>query len=222
MPPREDQGSIVTSKEDYDKSIFDHSFSGMSVWIEPEITKEFEEKMDFLQQSCGAELSGVSPFVPHITLLYNVSMDQFENPQECLTDCWEQFQSRHVSTSEEDTSSITASDWFYFHYPKEADDGRGFGCSICLLLIKLSPWLEALQRVCKESFGPGERSNNFIPHISLVYAPENKEEFLQSFTDDQQQMGSFLNQPIRIKYLSLWSTQGRMNEWYRIARIPVS
>ena len=212
---------LVSSSQDYDKSKFDHVFSGMSVWIEPEFSQEMNEKMSFLQQECGGESRGVSPFVPHVTLLYNIPMDKCKDPKEVLTKCWNEFQSKgHCAGEKESKGSITAVDWGCFVYPKSADNGKGFGCSISFLWINLSPWLNVLQKSCEEHFGAGERKG-FIPHLSLVYAPEDCEVFLQRFTDEQRRNQVSLNRDIRIKYLSLWSTEGRMCDWYPIAKIPI-
>jgi 2'-5' RNA ligase len=256
-PVEEEEGE----KDYYDKSKFDHFFSGWSVWIEPEATPELEETMEYLSTACGGEACGVAPTVPHITLLYNLKelYLEDENPQDLLARCWKQFQANHQHThttnlptnpqkesappAEEDIEmsrsssttsvddkprattigaerSITPYDWYYHHYPKSADDGKGFGCSIALLLIEPSRWLQDLQEACQEILGPDERAK-FTPHLSLVYAPEAREAFLTRYIQEQQQDNAFVGQAFRAKYMSLWSTQGRIHEWYKIAQIPL-
>jgi 2'-5' RNA ligase len=264
----------VEEEEDdyYDKSKFDHVFSGWSVWIEPEVTPALEETMEYLSTACGGEACGVAPIVPHVTLLYNLEESYLEDadPQELLAKCWEQFQANHRTLvpvvshttnlpthhhtrkesephAEEDSEmsqssfttsgddklrsttggterSVTPYDWYYHHYPKSADDGNGFGCSIALLLMEPSRWLQDLQEACQEILGPDERTK-FIPHLSLVYAPEAREAFLTRYIQEQQEVvpksNSFVGQAFRVKYLSLWSTQGRIHDWYRIAKLPL-
>jgi len=96
--------------------------------------------------------------------------------------------------------NLVPSSLYYFPYPKTADEGRGFGCVILLLLLqdvdpnsnssdvassipdtKKEPKLDYL-RILHQSvtsvFPPderhGEASGKFIPHMSLVYAPESE------------------------------------------------
>lgn len=284
----QDESSTVAEKEkhngnadvdDYDKTKFDHKFSGWSVWIEPELSDEFYEMMKKLQKECGGKHVGVHSFVPHVTILYNIQPrddgDGDVDPEKYLKNCWEQYQEtnqqscknnqiqigrdsssdtrpeggttptidgqdmprmnpQHNKNKNEDKNSdnnssdinnnseynISMYDWYYHHYPKSADNGKGFGCSIALLLVRPSDWLESLYDTCQGMLGVGERKN-FIPHLSLVYAPEIKETYLQGFIKDQQRKETLLHQPMRIKYLSLWSTQGPIDEWYCITRIPI-
>lgn len=120
--------------------------------------------------------------------------------------------------------SLTASDWYHLHYPKSADNGKGFGCDICLLLIQPTSWLDNLWTSCCQQFGIGERSN-FIPHLSVVYAPESRGPFLKAFVERQQaaeKQQQLLESIVqRGGYLSLWSTQGPIQDWHRIAKIPL-
>jgi 2'-5' RNA ligase len=183
----------------------------------------------------------VAHFVPHVTLLYNI--EQFENPLELMEECLNQYklnqsqkpnvvqlqrqrETTNANSDEEEDAdgmsqpTIIPYNWYYMHYPKYADNGNGFGCSISLLLIKTSRWLEELQQACQETLGPDER-RKFVPHVSMVYAPEEREASLQAYTREQQKLQTFLNRPFRAKYLSLWSTQGRLQNWYRIAKIAL-
>lgn len=218
----------------YDKSIFDHEFSGWSVWIELEETPCLKNQMEHLRQTCGGEVCGLASFVPHVTLLYNIERLESVNPQKLLEECLNQYQSNQARQKPNEAvnreelgadgmsqPTLIPTNWYYLHYPKCADNGNGFGCSISLLLIQAWWWLEELQQACQEVMGPDER-RNFVPHLSMVYAPEEREDFLQSYTRQQQNDKAFLNQPLRATYLSLWSTQGRIQDWYRITKIPLT
>jgi 2'-5' RNA ligase len=225
-PSRDDDkhedDTIRQHQPSYDMSNFDHEFSGMSVWLEPEPNAAMDRKMGFLQQCCGGDECGVSSFDPHVTLLYNIHNSRFQDgdPQATLRKCWELFQSKQENHLLHD-ATISASDWYYLHYPKSADDGKGFGCSISLLLMEKSRWLEDLQQACVNAFGQGERKG-FIPHLSMVYAPEDAEPFLVKYTGEERKIKTFLKEPMPLKYLSLWSTQGRISEWYPILKIPMT
>lgn len=210
----------IGQQESYDTSKFDHEFSGISVWLEPDHTEELSKRMDFLRRRCGGDESGVSQFLPHVTLLYNLqNKGQQDDPKALLTKCWENFRSNKGNQTT--SFSMIASDWYYFRYPKSADDGKGFGCSISFLGIQRSRWLEDLHQACLNFLGQGER-DVFIPHLSMVYAPEEKEDFLIRSTKMESERGTLLNEPMPIKYLSLWSTQGHISEWYPILRIPIN
>ncbi|CAJ1932227.1 unnamed protein product [Cylindrotheca closterium] len=231
-----------TDRDFYDKSKFDHLFSGLSIWLEFEENGDLDDQMKDLQLSCGSKECGVHSFLPHVTILYNVidkkaadgTSHQVSNAEATLKECWKTFaateeskgdgpQEEHgIVTSKEKISShkVSASDWMYFHYPKSADSGKGFGCSISLLLIEKSSWLDRLHQVCTNAFGQGDR-DKFVPHLSLVYAPEDREKLLVEYTQKQRKKGLFLNEPMAVKYLSLWSTEGRICDWRPILKIPV-
>jgi 2'-5' RNA ligase len=247
-----DESSQSNDKEDdYENSKFDHIFSGWSVWIEPEDDDIIDNLMTELQTACGGQASGAASFVPHVTLLYNLPpllQDENCNSQDRLQACWNEFVNKNdhnnhstaaaaAASDDDKVLSILPTDWYYFHYPKSADDGKGFGCSIALLLIEPTKWLVSLQETCRKILGPDER-NKFIPHLSLVYAPEDRSDYLQGYVETKRadkvllgnntttelvdDMHATHNGGLPIKYLSSWSTQGRIQDWYRIAKIPIS
>jgi 2'-5' RNA ligase len=264
--------------DDYDKSKFDHIFSGWSVWIEPEDDDMIDHAMAELQTACGGPASGAASFVPHVTLMYNLppfredetsTTKRSNNPQQDrLQACWDEFVKKkygdnqqqtttnigddddgdHLVLSSSSQKTIVPTEWYSFHYPKSADDGKGFGCSIALLLIEPTEWLVSLQEICRKILGPDERSK-FTPHLSLVYAPEDRSDYLKEYVETKQQADKVLleggnnkatktttvvdhvvippptatyNGALPVKFLSLWSTQGRIQDWYRIAKIPIS
>ena len=120
---------------------------------------------------------------------------------------------------------------YYFHYPKTADDGRGFGCVIFLLLIenlqKHNGNLNILHKAVLSVFPPDERHDGgkvkFIPHMSLVYAPES-ETWLQDLVKEGEEGGTktSLLKKLPAKYLSLWKTEGKISEWCRVALVEIS
>lgn len=120
---------------------------------------------------------------------------------------------------------LTPTDFYFFHYPKSADNGKGFGCVISMLLIEKEQWLSSLHSVVQASFPRDERGSangSFTPHLSLVYAPEDDLESLQAETVKRKEKEDHaLLKPIPARYLSLWSTEGAIKDWYRIARIEL-
>mmetsp|Transcript_4113 Transcript_4113/g.6545 ORF Transcript_4113/g.6545 Transcript_4113/m.6545 type:complete len:180 (-) Transcript_4113:589-1128(-) len=173
---------------------------------------------------------------------------------------------------------------YYFPYPKTADDGKGFGCCISLLLLETTPRLKCLQEVVKGVFPPDERHGNgdgngneeveFKPHVALIYAPENHDNvtngWLEERTSETEREKRYSNwissnrngrYPSEknnkgtiigtnnnessgtttetmeeggeetaatvaaaawdAKYLSVWSTEGTLDEWFPIAKVDL-
>ena len=261
---------------------FDHAFSGLSVWVEPcpDESHHLVNEMSSLAQQCGGVRKGLHSFVPHCTMLYNISglvsrdndhrrrstgregrgglplnkncdAETLEVGLELLEKCVEIYQRRKPEEGEEEEaqeednpeygSSINSEPqtqtqtqtplglfpelFYYFHYPKAADDGRGFGCSISLLLLKNTPQLQLLHNAVVSVFPSDERHGKargkFIPHMAMVYAPESKGEFLRTKTRNMEKSRRYLLKPLRARYLSLWSTKGRLKDWYRIAKVEI-
>ena len=90
-----------------------------------------------------------------------------------------------------------------FAYPKSFDNGNGFGCSIAFLNIQREEFLTKLHQACRLTMGPDERGSNFVPHLSLVYAPEDTQSVLEEYASGKQCQQHFINQPFEAKYLSL-------------------
>jgi hypothetical protein len=152
-------------------------------------------------------------------------------------------ESNSPCNSKERIIELNPSDFYFFHYPKEADDGRGFGCVISMLLLENNINLQDLQQVVSDIFPPDERHGNntntkdippndnnrqcqkkpFIPHMALVYAPEIYHDYLKHFTDSQLKntKAHWLRKPIQAKYLSLWCTKGTLKDWKLIARVDL-
>jgi 2'-5' RNA ligase len=249
---------------EYDKSTFNHVFSGWSIWIEPEECDVLQKEMTHLQKTCGGPNNndrGVHPFVPHVTVLYNLQAKldvDAADPEQLLRNCWKQMQQRlkqtesmssssSLSSSLENETPATSSiedqdinikdekelsstkfrlnltDWYSFLYPKDADGGRGFGCSIALLLVEpTTKWLVELHSACRQVFGNDERGGKyFVPHLSCVYAPESCDELLLEYTKRQIRDQILIKSSLKARYLSLWSTEGTMDQWHRIAKISI-
>ena len=64
-------------------------------------------------------------------------------------------------------------------------------------------------------------AGKFIPHMALVYAPEIYGEALKSKTEELTKEKSQSLRPYMGKYLSLWSTEGEIKDWYVIARLTL-
>ena len=276
----------------------DHSFSGWSVWVEPcpNETKDIKCEMNHLTQLCGG-MDTSPPFELHCTLLYN-----FKAPKECntinekeeygnqmLLQCWELYQERMKRNNNNNdccgdkepnmTIVLNPTSFYYFHYPKEADGGKGFGCVISLLLLERTQELNCLQKAALHTFPPDERHDKqqqqqqqqqhqqqhietttsatnrqnpnlnqskesqdtkpnmeeeeeeeeeeekggkFIPHMALIYAPEIYGDIVKTRTNELHIEKSNLLQPFRGHVLSLWSTEGKLNDWYLIARLSLT
>lgn len=268
---------------------FSHKFSGYSIWIEPdpEQSSQLIEEMEFLRCKCGGIDAGLHRFVPHCTLLYNTSLDNYSNDdnadttreqqgESMLRSCLKEFH-RLASTINKTSSSSSPSSntvlqliptsQFYFPYPKTADNGKGFGCYISLLILETTPHLKLLHEIVRDRFPPDERhgkvNNNsdethqedeegdesrFRPHMALVYAPEDHEYvtsgWLERYTiqneaekrymkwinvmKEDSQVDDCNNQSEvssssgwDAKYISLWSTEGTLDEWYPIVKLDL-
>merc|ERR1719223_1412233 len=216
------------------------------------------------------------PFELHCTLLYN-----FKPPKEChtkqekecygnqmLDECWTLYQERMKSTRSDDDQEernivLNPTSYYYFPYPKEADNGQGFGCVISLLLLENTDELNGLHKAAMDTFPPDERHCNakeiltdgqdlsvkkshdnnavqdpeedateepetkdedgkFVPHMALIYAPEMYGETVQTYTEEELKVRkSHLLKPFKGHWLSLWSTEGQLEDWYLIARRPL-
>jgi len=154
--------------------------------------------------------------------------------KEYLEDCVEKFCTKIGKMSESDSEGrndccshsfvdMSPTEFKYFHYPKTADEGRGFGCIILLLALDMSPQLQILQNIVSSVFPPDERfsgEKNFTPHISLCYAPESETRLMDMMNLMAKDETSLLK-PLRAKFLCVWNTQGHISDWRRIARVEL-
>lgn len=195
-------------------TVMDHSFEGWSVWLEIDDKHVVADESQQLHQAYSHR-RGVDPFVPHITLLYNLPPDSLsEDPAKLLETINMRFQ-------QSSSCSLKPTDFHFFHYPKSADDGKGFGCVISMILVEKSEWMEELRTVLKDYFPQDERGGNFTPHMSLLYAPEADFKAVESYTEGLRETRKDLLSPMPARFLSLWSTQGGIKDWYRIARVEL-
>ena len=222
--------SSSSSKSSNNPNVFDHEFGGLSVWLEPDDASAIHREAEYLQKECGGPSFGLYPFVPHCTLLYNFKNEDSnyhveEAAKEKLEAIKSEFRTKHADNSDSSgaTMMIQPTDFYFFHYPKEADDGRGFGCVISMLLLQKSDWLAALQECCKQRFPVDERhkGSQFTPHMAFVYAPEAKMGFLRDYTENLKNRRTDLLQQFSAKRLSLWSTEGTLKDWRRIAAVEL-
>lgn len=278
-----------------------HTFSGISVWLEPDPPRLMLEDMENLMDQCGGTEAGLHRIIPHCTLLYNTSLPhqgerecsndatdarlQEEAGEEMLQQCLREYslQQQHACSSAHSSSDGVSNDWprvkmmptshYYFPYPTSADDGRGFGCCISLLILETTPGLKLLQQIVQKLFPPDERHRaptrqqneqeaevRFQPHVALVYAPEGHENvtngWLERHTEQMEEQKRYLrwmSSPVdtvessiggqgrctaskmspelqnpspstawEAKYLSIWSTEGTLREWFPIAKVDLS
>jgi len=59
----------------------------------------------------------------------------------------------------------------------------------------------------------------FIPHMALVYAPENYQTWLELETKKMNASKRHLLNPMKARCMSVWSTEGQIKDWRIIARI---
>ena len=240
---------------------FEHRFSGYSVWLEPAPPRPLQTTMEFLSNQCGGPQCGLHPFAPHLTLLYNIQLGDRvfdgngdagivngENDDVCdatvsrakdlLRKCLMEYRRINSATSANDTDTaketinMNATSYYYFPYPKSADDGRGFGCVISMLLIEKSRQLEALHDAVTSTFPPderhGEAGGTFQPHMALVYAPEHCGPSLEEWTNAReayeqkaQSLEDCLLGEMPAKSISLWKTEGTIDKWKRISSLDL-
>lgn len=262
-------------KSETKQSKFEHQFSGYSVWIEPcpEEASHFIDGMKTIQAFCGGVSCGAHHFSPHCTLLYNFSPDdldespciQHENEdgksqlkckrkeigekllQECLFTYKKTEKLTSLTAADGININLIPTEFMFFPYPKDADNGKGFGCVISLLVLEKTPDLERLHSIVRSIFPSDERhgesntaknealdhdpdQGKFIPHMSLCYAPECCHEKLEKCTENvnrEQGDGDIainrdtILQLMKGRYLSLWNTEGQLKDWELVARIPI-
>jgi len=219
-----------------DKEIFDYEFAGVSVWLEPDEDHSIEttRTMANLAEQCGGAAHGLYEFAPHCTMLYNIPLQQFlersslppnATVEEHLSNASQDMLDHCVKGYELRSGDINNRIMLHpmslqcFRYPP-------FSCVITFLHLDHSNELEQLHHVIRESFPPDERhqsSRTLMPHMSLVYAPEAQEDFLMKETARLASLkgGKSLLEPMRAKYLSVWSTEGKISDWKRIAKVEL-
>ena len=133
------------------------------------------------------------------------------------------------------TRSLLKPDSFYFFpYPKDADDGKGFGCVVPLLLLENTPPLQSLHDIVSDIFPPDERhrkgdeqrhkipnEGKFIPHMALCYAPEIYQKELEDYVETLKSNRNDLLGRLDARFLSVWNTEGGLADWNLIARIEL-
>ena len=193
-------------------------------------------------------------FAPHCTLLYNVSSSDIiqDNEKEMtrlLIRTRDEFRKqlkerarngvpmvmedglrsdRMIDETFRDEEHVicTPTSFYYFPYPKTADNGKGFGCLILMLLIQRSVELSLLHYLAVSIFPQderhGEQKGEFQPHMALCYASEpntwleGEKEMMENDVDSRQ-----LLLPFRGRYISLWNTEGKLSEWKLVTKIEL-
>lgn len=225
---------------------FDHRFSGFSVWLEPEpfASRPLQTIMNELTDKCGGKECGLASFEPHVTLLYNIQLEDTASNDgsrngsgmkrdgvgdaatsrayDLLRRCLREYQ-RLVDSSE--PIPMKATRYYYFPYPKSADDGRGFGCVISMLLIENNRQLQAIHDAAKTVFPPderhGEAGGSFQPHVALVHAPEQCGKELERWTDSKNTERNDQFSLMKAQTLSIWRTEGTIDNWNRVASLEL-
>lgn len=130
--------------------------------------------------------------------------------------------------------SLKPSDFYFFPYPVQADNGRGFGCVIPLLLLENLPWLQLLHDIVYDVFPPDERhrkdceqkeilpnNGKFIPHMALGYVPEVFDSAVNQHVDNLRENRIDLLQSLPLGCLSVWNTEGSVDDWKLVDSIKL-
>lgn len=217
-------------------SKFSHNFSGYSVWIEPSRSESdaIVQEMKYLASKCGGAPNGVHDFSLHCTLLYNfnpsecikgIEVSEEEICRELLVQCFKEYKAHVKSELGQDCVELDPKKYYFFSYPKEADDGRGFGCVIPMLILKNNSNLQRIHDTVARVFPPDERHSNngrFIPHMALCYGPEIYEDDLRDYIAElENKKQHLIRKPMIGEYLSVWKTQGSLKDWKLVHRISL-
>ena len=201
--------------------------------------------MNELAEKCGGKECGLTSFAPHVTLLYNIRLEDTASNDgsrngggmkrdgvgdattaracDLLRRCLREYE-RHVDSSE--PIPMNATRYYYFPYPNSADGGRGFGCVISMLLIEKNRQLQALHDAATAVFPPderhGEAGGSFQPHMALVYAPEQcgKELKRWTYNKDTTERDDQISL-MKAQTLSIWKTEGTLDKWFRVASLEL-
>mmetsp|Transcript_20756 Transcript_20756/g.30672 ORF Transcript_20756/g.30672 Transcript_20756/m.30672 type:complete len:284 (+) Transcript_20756:185-1036(+) len=158
-----------------------------------------------------------------------------------LKKCKHLWQQQSKSSFNDDNSNgisalslLKPESFYFFPYPKEADNGKGFGCVIPLLLLETTSLLQSLHDIVCNVFPPDERhrkelekrdeipnEGKFIPHMALCYAPEIYHDELEKYVNTLKSTRNDLLGCLETGFLSVWSTDGGLADWTLIARIEL-
>lgn len=207
-----------------------------------------------IAEMCGGATNGAHEFAPHCTLLYNFDpkalledpysseICKSDDSQGCehsetaieqklarrlLQKCKDVFhQKLRKMAMPPEEFFLKPSDFYFFPYPTEADDGKGFGCVIPLLLLDNCPWLQLLHDVVYDVFPPDERhrkdclekerlpnNGKFIPHIALGYVPEVYDSAVNQHVTYLKYNRIDLLESLPLGSISLWNTEGYVDNW---------
>ena len=124
--------------------------------------------------------------------------------------------------------------FYFFPYPKEADNGKGFGCVIPLILLENNPWLQLLHDIVYDIFPPDERhqkdcvdkedipnKGKFVPHIALGYVPEVFDSVVNQHVTYLKNDRRSLLESLPLGYLSVWSTEGGVKDWMLVDKVEL-
>lgn len=222
--------------------VMKHKFSGYSIWLEPEQTSPLNDEVKRLAYECNSRIDGSAhTFAPHCTLLYNLTLEDEVQGVRLLHEARHDFRkvlAKGCNSLEKEgvvleefskeKLKVCPTHFFYFPYPKSADNGRGFGCVIVMLILESSQLLCKLQHIVARIFPSDERHGEgakFQPHMALCYAAEEHSSFLRDeysrLSSENSPSSKTLLMPFCGKYVSLWKTEGEIHEWKLVAKIEL-
>lgn len=185
-------------------------FHGLTLWV------EFEEHDHDLSRA----IDGASHFygteripMPHATAIYGMThlsvdeaLEKLEKVQEEFPDGWPAKMDRPISVKQD-----------------LAIEGRpGQVCTIAwaeLTLKSNEKHEEAVDKLYEIFEVPEKRSGPWLPHISLAY--DNPEDSVLNLSDiiSYVAQNPSLMEARRVKAVSLWQTEGRMEQWKCLDRV---
>jgi hypothetical protein len=121
----------------------------------------------------------------------------------------------------------------FFHYAKHMDNNQGYSAHILYLTIN-SPVLQKVYAACTPLV-QHERANHndgkYIPHLALAYLSDvpnpspyiNEEATLRTWEQQLKPVHDPANGVVAEHWdIAVWSTKGTVDEWYEVARKPLS
>ena len=98
---------------------------------------------------------------------------------------------RHNQNNDQTKLFLNPTEFYFFPYPKHADDGRGFGCVISMLLLEKNENIQLIQKIVSEIFPPDERHGK--NHTTTTSCKNDKMKNDQQELKHQETMNNNIN-----------------------------
>ena len=185
-------------------------FKGLTLWVETEeFDNDLTKAIDYASQFYGTEKIPMS----HITAIYgmthlsaNEAMEKMEKVAEVFGNGWPAPLDRPVSVKQD--------------LAKAGRPGQVCDVAWAELTLKTNEkHEEAIDKLYEVFEVPEKRTGPWHPHISLAY--DNPDDSVLSLADTIAYVAQnpSLMESRRIKAVSLWQTEGKMEEWKCLDRV---